>query len=728
MTVSGSPRFTLTIRGKLLLVSLLLLLVPWVGAQYIREMESYLRQRQEQDLLSRAQMVAAVLAGKPDIFKTRSSMVNIGPSSRHIYVRPLHSPIQLDGYEEDWDPYADRLQSSTTKDIFYQVDDTPAQSISFRYQLGTRGKYLYAFFHISDDKLVYRKPGSYRLDQSDHLQISMLDQQGNFRRYLLTSSAPGWVNAHLLNTDGNLASATTAELRIKGEWQETATGYNIELRIPTSMLGDRLAFAIADVDDAQKRTIRTIIGTAGTDSPKKLGTIVIPSPEIEQLLERLKRPASRTWIIDSNYRVLAQAGKLTSDGRNALQQVTETGNGRSLVSGIMHLIYQAVLPQPAKWFQDELSSASRLDSAEVTAALQGTPGVAWRKTPDAPVNILTATHSIWQGQKVIGAIAIEETSNSILLLQNRAMEILINLSLVTFLVATSVLLIFATRLSIRVRRLRNAAEQAIASDGRVQQGFPPSQAGDEIGDLSRSFAEMLERLSHYNLYLESMAGKLSHEFRTPIAVVRSSLDNLEHSDHDSESRTYITRAREGIERLGAILTRMSEATRLEQTLQSEERINFDLHQVISGCVAGYRLAHPGINFDFNSSTPGQTLTISGVPDLIAQLMDKLIANAIDFHTPGSAICIELSATQDNAVLTIQNEGPPLPEQMHGNLFDSMVTLRTQRGDVPHLGLGLYIVRLIVEFHHGTVAARNRSDVSGASFSIQLPLTDNTARL
>ena len=70
---------------------------------------------------------------------------------------------------------------------------------------------------------------------------------------------------------------------------------------------------------------------------------------------------------------------------------------------------------------------------------------------------------------------------------------------------------------------------------------------------------------------------------------------------------------------------------------------------------------------------------------------------------------------------MSNEGPQLPAEMAGQLFDSMVSVRAHRaGDVPHLGLGLYIVRLIAEFHGGHAALSNRADGNGVEASVMLP--------
>jgi len=280
---------------------------------------------------------------------------------------------------------------------------------------------------------------------------------------------------------------------------------------------------------------------------------------------------------------------------------------------------------------------------------------------------------------------------------------------------------FATRLSFRVRKLRDSADSAIGSDGRVVGTVKASRASDEIGDLSRSIAAMLNRLSDYNRYLETMASKLSHELRTPITVVRSSLENLETASLDEEHKAYSTRAREGVERLSNILTRMSEATRLEQTIQNEERIEFDLEQVVDSCINGYKVANRNKQFTLRTHNPLQKpFIINGVPDLVAQLLDKLVSNAMDFATKDSTIEIRLQRTETEVLLQVINEGPTLPEKMKNNLFDSMVSMREKRGDQPHLGLGLYIVRLITEFHNGKVRADNNNDGSGVIFSVTFP--------
>src|SRR5690606_26332313 len=114
-------------------------------------------------------------------------------------------------------------------------------------------------------------------------------------------------------------------------------------------------------------------------------------------------------------------------------------------------------------------------------------------------------HPIWSGDEVVGAVVVEETTNAVLSLRNRAIEQLIAVTLAVFLLGAGTLFAFASSLSRRLRRLRDETEQAIDAQGRVQRLLPAARDADEIGDLSRSFAAMLDRLSDYTVYLERMA-------------------------------------------------------------------------------------------------------------------------------------------------------------------------------------------------------------------------------
>jgi two-component system sensor histidine kinase ChvG len=204
-------------------------------------------------------------------------------------------------------------------------------------------------------------------------------------------------------------------------------------------------------------------------------------------------------------------------------------------------------------------------------------------------------------------------------------------------------------------------------------------------------------------------------------VVRSSLENLKLAPGAAgrEATTYIERAEEGLQRLNRILQRMTEASRLEASLRTAERERYDLAPVVGGCVEGYRVAYPSALFTL--ALPERRMDVEGSPDLAAQLLDKLVENAVDFSPAGEPIRLALEEAGGDALLTVRNRGPALPEAMRGRLFDSMISVREARATTtPHLGIGLYVARLIAEFHGGSIAAADLPD-GGVELAIRLPL-------
>jgi signal transduction histidine kinase len=249
--------------------------------------------------------------------------------------------------------------------------------------------------------------------------------------------------------------------------------------------------------------------------------------------------------------------------------------------------------------------------------------------------------------------------------------------------------------------------------------MPESTSADEIGALSRGFENLLARLNEHTQYLRTLGGKLSHELRTPLTIVRSSLDNLESEGLRDDQRLYITRAREGTQRLQSILSALGAAARVEESIKHSESVNFDLRELVISAVAAYRDGFPEAHFVVE--VPDGPCFARGAPDLVVQLLDKLIENAVDFCPAKGAITVKLERVQASYWLQVANDGPLIPQALVGRLFESLFEQRAGGDDKPHFGLGLYIVRLIAEFHGGTAVAANREDGSGVVFTIALPL-------
>ena len=480
-------------------------------------------------------------------------------------------------------------------------------------------------------------------------------------------------------------------------------------RTIAAALSDRPALFRAANDPAdqaaeERRRIIALFAAAEPDTVASLGSAYAPSEEIERLLAVVGRRSSRLWVVDASSRVRGLYGSLRDEREKARP-----------ISGWLKPLANLVAPPPRLPTGDESEPAR----GQVDRALIGVTSTQWRGTRDRDVAILSAAQPIFVGDDIVGAVVVEETTGSIQLLKTSALENLLAVTLGIVATSLAILLAFSTRLVARIRKLHVEAESAIDAQGRVRGAITPSGARDEIGDLTRTTAAMLGRLRDYNAYLEAMAARLSHELRTPLAVVRSSLDNLQSGTLPREARVYVERAGEGVDRLARIISRLSEATRLEQMLASGERERFDLAHLVASCVDGYRSVYGSRTFEL--SVPPSPLWMQGVPDAVAEALDKLVENANDFAPPATAVRVSVEPRGRRAAVALENEGPPLRDEHIARLFDSMVTLREggSAGAEPHLGLGLYIVRLVAQFHGGTARAVNAA--GRVRFEFELPL-------
>ncbi len=721
------PRIGL--RLKLVFLSSFLFAIPWLGYKYVWEMEKYLRKGQEQTLVGTVSAAATALHERPNLFNSQASFLSDVRKGKDLYAIDVAVPIQLDSNLEEWENFQYQPYHYADDYVLENKQTYNPASLSFNHMVVKYEDYLYVMFEVIDDYIVYRNSNTFNVHRNDNIQVAFVDKQDQFQRYIISNEKPGWINAYLTKPEQGSVYPIRHESKIQGSWVETPRGYNVELRIPLEMIGSKLGFAVYDIDNAHTRKINNVVGTSSTNNSELLGTVLVPSPEIEKILKGLARSNSRIWVIDSHRRVLARVGDIRSASNVIENSESVNGNDHKhaslsllqrLEKRYLHPLYYRLLTRPPQDFIDELEEATELAGSQIDDAILGEVKSSWYLTPDKKAVVLSAAHPIWVENKVMGVVVAEETTNGIRTIRNKALEKLFTVILAVMLLSTLALFLFASRISFRIRKLRTQAEQVIDEQGRIHASFQGSAVNDEIGDLSRSFSNIVGRLGQYNNYLENMTSRLSHEFRTPVTVVRSSLDNLAMLEHNDDAKVYMERAQEGIKRLNTILTNMSEATRLEHSLQSSEKELFSLTKLVSGCVEGYRAAYD--TYIFNVQICEQVLQVNGVPENIAQLIDKVVVNAVEFSRQENPIKIVLSKEMGQAKLTVANKGSLLSEEMQGRLFESMVSVREQnKQNKTHLGIGLYIARIIAEFHQGHITIENTMDDSGVIATIWLPI-------
>jgi two-component system, OmpR family, sensor histidine kinase ChvG len=664
----------MTLRRKLLLVALCTLALPIAGWLYVRQMETLLRDGQAQALLASARAVARSL----DVIGA------VQPRDDGWYVQRTPGPITVDGYGDDWAPLTPWSQSLGPA-------DKPRGKLLLAEDAGSM--YLYA--DISDTHRTRADAGDANALGADHLILSLGNAAGH-RRYLLASAAPGSLIARPLD-----ASVDGLPEQLTAQWQEDGSGYQVELQLPRTLALHSIGVSVYDAS------------LGGDPMAVDARPLLMFSPALSNELAQLAPERVQARVLNPQGWLLARSGKLiTAPGAD--------GQPGWFASIVYRSLLATHLEDANLWSQD----VPRLDTSEVVQARNGKPVSVWRSGEERGSVVLTAAVPIEHAGKVDGVLLLEQASRAVPLLANQALLGLMLTSFGVLLVAGGILLAFATRLSLRLGRLRNAAERAQLNDGRLdgvfEQGrFPMTDATDEIGDLARSFERLFEVVGGYTDYLRTLASKLSHELNTPLAIVKSSLDNLEHAALPAEAQPYLARARDGVARLGTLVRAMSESSRMERSITAAEPEDIDLRDVVRGCADAYR---PLIGTrQLGCVMPASPLIMHCAPELIAQALDKLLDNALSFTPENGWLKLTLQTLDDGADIELANQGPLLPEAMQGRLFDSLVSLRDKAtpGDAPHLGLGLYVVRLVAERHEGIASARNLEDGSGVAFSLRL---------
>lgn len=661
----------MTLRRKLLLVALCTLVLPIAGGFYVRQMETLLREGQAQALLASANVVARSLVVTGAVSPTQSP---------GWYVQTAAAPITIDGYGDDWAPLTPWSQPLGERGKLLLADDE---------------RWLYLYAAVRETRRTRADADDADALAADHLILALGNASGQ-RRYLLASAAPGPVTAPPLDppVDG-------LPEQVLAQWQEDGSGYHVELRLPRSLHLRTLGVGIygaAAGGDRMAADVRPLLGY---------------STRLADELAQLAPDRVQARVLAPQGWLLARSGRLNT---------TPGSDGQP--GWFASLVYRSLLAtqlEPADLWSQE---APRVDTREVIGAAGGTPVAVWRHGEERGSVVLSAAVPIERAGRVGGVLLLEQASRTVPLLANRALLALLLTSVGALLLAGGVLLAFATRLSFRLGRLRNAAERAQLNDGRLEgqfehDRFPMTDAPDELGDLARSFEKLFEVVGSYTDYLRTLASKLSHELNTPLAIVKSSLDNLEHASLPDEARPYLARARDGVARLGALVRAMSESSRMERSITAAEPEDVDLRDVVRGCAEGYRPLVGSRRLD--CVLPDVPVPLHCAPELIAQALDKLLDNALSFTPADGWLRLALHATLDGADIELANQGPPLPAAMQGRLFDSLVSLRDKAtpGGAPHLGLGLYVVRLVAERHGGVASARNLDDGSGVAFTLRL---------
>lgn len=358
----------------------------------------------------------------------------------------------------------------------------------------------------------------------------------------------------------------------------------------------------------------------------------------------------------------------------------------------------------------------------VEAALAGRYGAAVRRSPGQRSITLYSAIPVTGGGRVVGAVQVSQSTLHLLRDLYQVRLAIFQAFLASVLVAVVLSLFVSGTIARPLKRLYRETNELLDRRGRLRGRFTGSKRMDEIGDLARALAEQSRRLGDHVGFIESFAADVSHEFKNPLASIRTATEMLAESESPADRRRFQLMVEAEVARLQKLLSAVREITRIDAQIDAEAPLRVDLGALLAGLVEGFQARGAGRDVRCAFEAPAEPLAVLASPDRLAQACENVLDNALSFAPPGSTVEVSVARQGTEAVVRIADQGPGIPPEHLDRVFDRFFSYRpgnpAARRD--HAGLGLAIVKAIVEAYGGEVAAANAGE-GGAAFTIRLPL-------
>jgi len=247
---------------------------------------------------------------------------------------------------------------------------------------------------------------------------------------------------------------------------------------------------------------------------------------------------------------------------------------------------------------------------------------------------------------------------------------------------------------------------------------------DEIGKLTLSIDEMTKELQQRTNRAETFSNDLAHEIRNPLASLKSASELLDKTTEKNDSEKLLKIINHDVERIERLITDYSQMLKDEASLSREKMSKINLIEIINSVVEDFKqdLVNQNKNIKIIVSDGVKSKEgyfILGIGNRLEQVVANLLDNSISFSQDSQKIEIKIEETSNNLLMTIKDEGPGFSEASPQKIFKRFYSNRPKSFG-KHSGLGLNIVKNIVQLHKGTIAASNRLNTKGAQVEVLLP--------
>lgn len=353
--------------------------------------------------------------------------------------------------------------------------------------------------------------------------------------------------------------------------------------------------------------------------------------------------------------------------------------------------------------------------------------------------VLSAASPIMRNGRIAGAVLLTRQG---LQIESDIKGLWVNVLRVFLgtLVLTIMLSIYLSGVIARpLKKLAKAAEAVRRGQAKADEIPDLSNRHDEIGELSIVLRQMTQALWSRMDSIEQFAADVSHELKNPLTSLKSAVETVQIVKKKADREKLLGVIQHDVERLDRLITDISHASRIDTELSREQFEKVDIKELLANILDIY-VANPldreADDSDLPKSveTTGATITLDasmkktlfiwGIEGQLAQVFQNILSNALTFAPEKSEILVFMRTRQNKVWITIDDEGPGIPDNKIDTIFERFYSERPKHEDYgQHSGLGLSICKQIIEAHAGQIFAENIRDddgqIAGARFTVVL---------
>lgn len=280
----------------------------------------------------------------------------------------------------------------------------------------------------------------------------------------------------------------------------------------------------------------------------------------------------------------------------------------------------------------------------------------------------------------------------------------------------------ATTTAQQIKPIKDMASAARKfAEGNFDARVCDSGRGDEIRELTEAFNAMADSLQKTEQQRREFVANISHELKTPMTTIAGYADGiLDGVISPEEERQYLSIISDESRRLSRLVRRMLDVSQLQSLDIIHQKRPFDLGESMCRVLVSMEKKITDRGLDVDVEIPEDPVMVLGDNDLLTQVVYNLLENAAKFAQQGSTLYLGLERRGEKAVVTVRNTGATIPEEELPLLFERFHKSDKSRSqDKDGVGLGLYIVRTILEQHREKITATSENGVTTFSFTVQL---------